>query len=167
MYSRKRIPPPVSHRPTVFGVVLPSDWHPTPPTASGPWHGHCVCLPSIHRPAQSPCQLCHLVLAIPLIFEDNSSTWRYVGSWCVTDKLCIDSVSMFLTKMVTTLCSKRDLYVQQETERQIRTVGAALRSSLHCLWRAGWTFNVAGQNGNTQRRLKETEECAEVAQHKT
>ena len=32
--------------------------HPTaiPPTASGPWHGHCVCLASIHRSAQSPCQ---------------------------------------------------------------------------------------------------------------
>ena len=63
--------------------------------------------------------------------------------------------------MVMRLRRKRDLFeVEQEgggdREADTDSGAAAIRLSLHCLWRAVRTFNVAGQNGNTQRRLKET-----------
>ena len=108
----------------------------------------------IHRSAQPPCHcvVYHLVLAIPPVFNGNSftETCRVL----MYHKPCSDSVSTFLT-MVTRLRRKRDLFEVEpeggDREADTDSGAAAIRLSLHCLWRAVRTFNVAGQNGNTQR----------------
>ena len=152
--------PPSFSSSTVFGVVLPSPCHPThPPHQDLDMVTVSACLPYI---CVCPMSMSVSYSGISLLNANSSvGSWLLMCHWPTLQWFSIHvSVSGFL-RLVPALCSKRDLNVQQDRERETCTDTDSwtvaiwsLRLSLHCLSQAVQTFNVAGQNGNTQKAVE-------------